>query len=113
MPNSFVVVVDGGSGDNVLFIVLLVNVVENKRKFNRFSFKFFQFKIVRGPSPRIQGGQGSRMNNNLVVNQQRQQQNQTMPQPQAQPQSVMFVQPTYMLPHFGKFPGTNYNQVSD
>lgn len=63
---------------------------------------------MRGPSPRIQGGQGARMGNNLVVNQQRQQQNQTMSQPQAQPQNVMYVQPFVPL-HFGKYPGGNFN----
>lgn len=64
---------------------------------------------MRGPSPRVQGGQGSRMGNNIVVNQQRQQQNQTMPQPQAQPQNVMYVAQPFVPLHFSKFPGANFN----
>lgn len=65
---------------------------------------------MRGPAPRVQGGQGTRMANNLVVSQQRQQQNQTMSQAQTQPQNVMYVQPQFLAPlNFGKFPGAHFN----
>lgn len=65
---------------------------------------------MRGPSPRVQGGQGTRMGNNMVVNQQRQQQSQTIPQPQAQQQNVMYVQ-QFMPVQFGKFPAAHFNHT--
>lgn len=62
---------------------------------------------MRGPSPRVPGGQGARMGNNLVVSQQRQQQNQSVPQQAAQPLMYVAAQP-FMQLNFGKFP-PNYN----
>lgn len=62
---------------------------------------------MRGPSPRMQGGQGSRMTNNIVVSQQRQQ-NQTMQQPQTPAQQLIYVAQPF-LPHLSKFPGTHFS----
>lgn len=64
--------------------------------------------IVRGPSPRVPGGQGARMGSNIVVGQQRQQQNQTVPQPQTQQVMYLATQP-FMQLNFGKFPPGNYS----